>query len=506
MLPNLLFNSVTFAVFLLIVYVAYVATMRRLRLQNAMLLVASYVFYGWWDWRFLSLLLLSTVVDYGVARVLDARRGGEAGHAAGARGTDAPPDYRLSPRARRAVQLISVAANLGLLGFFKYYDFFAASLTSGLQSLGVTVSPLTLGVILPVGISFYTFQTLSYTIDVYRGDLPAHRSLVEFALFVAFFPQLVAGPIVRAADLLPQIAAPRRLDLQQTYDGGLLIFWGLFKKLALADSLAPLVDNIFSHSASHNGGGVLLGVYGFALQIYCDFSGYTDIARGCSKLMGFELMLNFNVPYLASNPVEFWRRWHISLSQWLRDYLYIPLGGSRRGPRRAYVNLMITMILGGLWHGAAWTFVVWGVYQGALLVAYKAAQPWWAPLAARCEARLGRVWRVLCICVFFQFVCLGWLIFRAESLEQIGSMLTRICQPWLWWWLHGAVSAPRGSFVVVVSAMLLICIQSLQRGRGEDGWIRSLPVPVRSVVYAVLLLGLASYGMMIERPFVYFQF
>ncbi len=514
----MLFNSAEFGIFLLIVYVAYVATMRRLRLQNAMLLAASYLFYGWWDWRFLSLLLLSTVVDYWVARVLDARHGTEVGTAAAADvpATDVPaahapaagasPAYRLSPRARRAVMLISLAANLGLLGFFKYYDFFAASLTAGLEQLGVTVSPLTLDVILPVGISFYTFQTLSYTIDVYRGDLRAHRSLVEFALFVAFFPQLVAGPIVRAADLLPQIAVPRRLDLRQTYDGGLLIFWGLFKKLALADNLAVLVDNVFSPEATHNGGGVLLGVYAFALQIYCDFSGYTDIARGCSKLLGFELMLNFNLPYLASNPVDFWRRWHISLSQWLRDYLYIPLGGSRRGPRRACVNLMITMILGGLWHGAAWTFVLWGVYQGALLVAYKAALPWWSPIAARCEARFGRLWRAACVLVFFQFVCFGWLIFRAESLEQIGFMLTRICQPWPWWWLHGAVSAPRGSLVVLVSAGILFCIQSLQRGEGEDGAIRAMPVVVRATLYAFLLLGMATFGMMIERPFVYFQF
>ncbi|MCG3130297.1 MAG: hypothetical protein FLDDKLPJ_01051 [Phycisphaerae bacterium] len=495
----MLFNSVEFAIFLLIVYVLYVLTMRRLRAQNAMLLVASYVFYGWWDWRFLGLLLGSTVVDYACARWIDPRVAPP-----GSVNLAAAP-LRRPPTARRRVLLISVFVNLGVLGVFKYYDFFADSLAEALTALGVQASPMTLGVLLPVGISFYTFQTLSYTIDVYRGDLPAHRSFVEFALFVSFFPQLVAGPIVRATDLLPQIARPRTLSLRQTYDGGRLLFWGLFKKLVLADNLALIADRIFEPGATHHGGAVLVGVYAFALQIYCDFSGYTDMARGCSKLLGIELPLNFNLPYLATNPVEFWRRWHITLSTWLRDYLYIPLGGSRRGPRRTAINLMLTMILGGLWHGAAWTFVLWGAYQGTLLVAYKAVQPWWMPIARRLDQRGGRAWRATCTIAFFQLVCLGWLMFRAESVGQVSSLLDRILSPWAYWWIVGAVGAPSGIWIVSGAAVLLLGLQLSRRG-GEDGALAGLPVAVRAAAYSVMFIVLAAFGVMIERPFVYFQF
>lgn len=496
----MLFNSVEFAIFLLIVYVFYVLTMRRLRAQNMMLLVASYVFYGWWDWRFLGLLLGSTVVDYACARWIDRR----VAQPESFDGATAP--LRYTPAVRRRILLISILVNLGVLGVFKYYDFFADSLAEALTALGVQASPMTLGVLLPVGISFYTFQTLSYTIDVYRGDLPAHRGFVEFALFVSFFPQLVAGPIVRATDLLPQITRPRTLSLQQTCDGGRLLFWGLFKKLVLADNLALVADRIFEPGATHHGGAVLVGVYAFALQIYCDFSGYTDMARGCSKLLGFELPLNFNLPYLATNPVEFWRRWHITLSTWLRDYLYIPLGGSRRGSRRAAINLMLTMILGGLWHGAAWTFVLWGVYQGALLVLYKSVQPWWTPIARKLERRVGLAWRVACTIAFFQLVCLGWLVFRAESVGQVSSLLDRILSPWAYWWIVGAVGAPSGTWGVAFAAVTLLCFQLSRRHAGEDVVLGGLPVPVRAATYAAMFIVLAAFGVMIERPFVYFQF
>ena len=343
---QMLFHSLAFAIFFPLVLALYMLLLRRrLLAQNVLLLLASYIFYGWWDWRFLSLIWLSTIIDYCCGLALDRRQA--AAETASAAATQTEPAYQYQPRTRKLILTVSLVANLGLLGFFKYCDFFIASFAELLQSVGFHSEPRLLNIILPVGISFYTFQTLSYTIDVYRGQLRAHRSLLEFAVFVAFFPQLVAGPIVRARDFLPQIAKPRRIDLEQIYQGCYAIFWGLFKKIVIADNLANLiVDPVFKDPDTVYGGMVLVAVYAFAFQIYCDFSGYTDIARGCARIMGIDINLNFNLPYFATNPVEFWRRWHISLSSWLRDYLYIPLGGSRRGTRRTCINLMLTMISG----------------------------------------------------------------------------------------------------------------------------------------------------------------
>jgi alginate O-acetyltransferase complex protein AlgI len=347
------FNSFAFAVFLPTVLLLYWALPKRG--QNLLLLGASYFFYGYWDWRFLSLLAISTVVDYTAALRIEREHGG----------------LDSTSRRRKKVWLLaSLCTNLGLLGFFKYFNFFADSFAELLASLGLTVNPMYLSVVLPVGISFYTFQTMSYTIDVYRGRMPATRRFFDFALYVSFFPQLVAGPIERAAVLLPQILNHRCFSRVQFLDGTHLIFWGLFKKVFVADNLAPVADRIFA-AGSCSAAETLLAAYAFAFQIYCDFSGYSDIARGCAKCMGFELMLNFDHPYVAENPREFWQRWHISLSTWLRDYLYIPLGGNRGGNLLMYRNLALTMLLGGLWHGAAWTFVIWGAYQGVLLIGHR---------------------------------------------------------------------------------------------------------------------------------------
>ena len=497
----MVFNSLTFAVFFLCVYACYLLTMRRLVLQNAMLLAASYIFYGWWDWRFLSLLAGSTIVDYTVARVLDRRT--SAGASAGG-----PGPYRYSHRTRKVIFLISLAANLGLLGVFKYFDFFATSAAAGLKAIGLPVQPTLLHVILPVGISFYTFQTLSYTIDVYRGAIRAHRRLLDFALFVAFFPQLVAGPILRASDFLPQVARPRRVRLQDVYEGGFLIFAGLFKKVFVADNLALIVDRVFAQPQDQGGGAMLVGVYAFAFQIYCDFAGYTDIARGCGRMMGFRMPLNFNLPYLASNPVDFWRRWHISLSTWLRDYLYIPLGGNRKGRRRTYINLMLTMLLGGLWHGAAWTFVAWGAYQGLLLITYKALQPRIARLWERVPRRLEKTARALAVVGFFHLVCLGWLIFRAGSLEQVWFMLDRILTPWPWYLLAGVHSLVNTRAVLLVAFAAAIVVMDLdQRRRGDDPLaILRRPAVQRSLIYAAMFFALTWYGVQDERAFIYFQF
>lgn len=343
----MLFNTLEFAIFFAIVCGLYFFLKRRA--QNAMLLAASYIFYGWWDWRFLSLLIVSTIMDYTTSY-----------HMEGA-----------SQRKRRVLLLISMTGNLGMLGFFKYCDFFITSAARALDVLGVPHSVHTLGILLPVGISFYTFQTMSYVIDVYRGHLKPCRSLLDFSLFVTYFPQLVAGPIERATHLLPEIQKDRRVTWPMVRSGAVLVLIGLVRKLAIADFVAPTVVKVFDDPAGHGWQALAAGVLLFALQLYGDFAGYSDIARGTSRILGIELMVNFNQPYFSTDITDYWRRWHISLSTWLRDYLYIPLGGSRGSRLFHYRNLMLTMVLGGLWHGAAWTYVAWGTIHGLALVVHK---------------------------------------------------------------------------------------------------------------------------------------
>lgn len=496
----MLFNSISFAAFYGVIYLGYLLSQGRLRRQNLLLLVGSYYFYGCWDWRFLSLICVSTGVDYICGRLLDRGYPSEA--------ADRQSAYWRRGSARKTILAISLISNLGILGFFKYCDFFTASAVSLLNTLGLGLEPRLLHIILPVGISFYTFQTLSYTIDIYLGRIRAECGLLNFAVFVAFFPQLVAGPILRASEFLPQVSQPRRLRLQQIYEGGYLILWGLFKKVVIADNLAFWVDRVFAQSPEQlYGGAVLVAVYAFAFQIYCDFSGYTDIARGCSRMMGFDIPLNFNLPYFSTNPVEFWRRWHISLSTWLRDYLYIPLGGNRRGPRRTCINLMLTMLLGGLWHGAAWTFVVWGLYQGLLLVTYKLLQPSLDRLRRSLSKNVIYVYRLGGGLLFFHLVCLGWLIFRAESLSQALQLAEAAAQPWLWWVIQGANTLEgTGLFQVLPFLIPLLVIQGFQYYKNDLNFILRRPAWVRALVYAVLIYGLLWYGVEDGKTFVYFQF
>lgn len=476
------FNSFAFAVFLPLVLILYWSLGRSRKAQNAMLLVASYVFYGWWDWRFLSLLIVSTVVDYIVAERIHAIQA-----------TDAD-----SQRRRKRWLLLSLVGNLGILGFFKYFNFFAGSLQSALASVGIQADPFYLNVILPVGISFYTFQTLSYTVDVYRREMPPAKTLTDFALYVAFFPQLVAGPIERAITLVPQIELPRRFDKTQFVSGLNLIFWGLFKKVYVADNLAPVVNAAFDDPTA-SGLQVLIGVYAFAFQIYCDFSGYSDIARGCARTMGFELVENFRYPYVALNPSDFWRRWHISLSTWLRDYLYIPLGGNRQGGLLTYRNLALTMLLGGLWHGATWLFVLWGAYQGLLLVVHRLYSEWRASrdLPPATGGLLSKAVRVV---VMFQFVCVGWLIFRGESLGQIGSMLQRL----ITW--SGAPDVALFEPLVVFVLPLLVVEAILGWSRREGVYqLQWVPSPLRVIAYGALFYLFAFHGAS-SQSFIYFQF
>jgi alginate O-acetyltransferase complex protein AlgI len=468
----MLFNSGVFLKFFAGFLLLYWLARNNLRARNILIVAASYLFYGWWDYRFLGLILFSSVLDYfvglGIARQSDVRR-------------------------RKLWLTLSIVANLGILGFFKYFDFFSTSLAVLFQKLDIPFQTSTLRIILPVGISFYTFQAMSYTIDVYRGAIPACRNLVNFLAFVSFFPQLVAGPIERASHLLPQFERTLGINRSMLEEGIWLIFWGMFKKVVIADNLDPLVTMVYQ-SNTYAGPVVALATVAFGFQIYCDFSGYSDIARGLARVLGFDIMVNFNLPYFASNIREFWQRWHISLSTWLRDYLYISLGGNRRGAARTYANLFITMLLGGLWHGAAWNFVLWGALHGAGLVIHRAV----AGRTSRERASgFGSVagWFTTMVFVFY-----GWLLFRAQSFEQIVNM-TRALADW---------SSPTwiGSYVINLIAFILpLLLVELWQFRSRNRLVAlSLPAWARALLQAVLLLAIILYWERTALPFIYFQF
>ncbi len=471
---TLLFNTWTFFAFALVVFPLYYKA--SFRWQNRLLLAASYVFYGAWDYRFLSLILFSTVVDYIVGRRIATTEVASA---------------------RRRLLLVSCVVNLGLLGVFKYFNFFADGFQSMLGMAGIHTSPVSLSIVLPVGISFYTFQTMSYTIDIYRRKLEPVRNFTDFALFVAYFPQLVAGPIERAKNLLPQIVSPRTVCRRQIIEGAWLIGWGLFKKAIIADNIAIFVDEAFfpgNHWAS--GSLCLFAIYGFAIQIYCDFSGYSDVARGLGKLMGIEIMQNFNLPYMATSPQEFWRRWHISLSTWLRDYLYVSLGGNRHGRWMTYRNLMLTMVLGGLWHGAAWTFVLWGVYQGALLAVHR-----YLFVDLGLAGPGGKAGRWISRLVMFHLTCFGWLIFRAGSVAQIGSFLRRIFTSFIL-----DLNEARTVFAVLffggILALVEMWIRNVDDPRVRPGWNG----PIGAAAATILLIVALIFWPPQIKEFIYFQF
>lgn len=467
----MLFNSFQFALFLPAVLLVLALLPRRAR--NGFLLVASYVFYGAWDVYFLSLIFLSTVLDYHCGLAIEAS-------------TD--------PGRRKAYVAASACGNLLILGFFKYFDFFVGNLAGLLGSMGFDVSMPVLGLVIPVGISFYTFQTMSYTIDVYRREVPACRRFGDFALFVAFFPQLVAGPIERAGHLLPQVAADRRVDLAAVKEGGWLVFWGFYKKVFVADNLARVADPVFAAPQDHSAWMILLASYAFTIQIYCDFSGYTDIARGVAKWLGFDIMLNFRLPFFATDPSDFWRRWHISLSRWLRDYLYIPLGGNRRGDARTKANLMATMALGGLWHGAQWTFVIWGVYHGLLLVVYRA-------LGIRGGGGI-RGWRkVGAILLMFHWTVLGFLVFRIEQTADIAH----IARAFLGGWGGGAAALATAGMMAATVALLAL-VQAAQYCKDDLLVVFRWHWSLRAVLYVVMYLSLTLGGAFDGRQFIYFSF
>ncbi len=473
----MLFNSLAFAIFLPTVLALYWRCGHRT--QQRLLLVASYFFYAGWDWRFLGLIWLSTAVDFVVGRRLGVET---------------------RERQRRQLLFTSIAVNLGILGFFKYAGFFVASAGVFLERFGLAPNPPLLEVILPVGISFYTFQTISYTVDVYRGRLDPERDLTTFALYVAYFPQLVAGPIERATHLLPQLRAPRpRVRTEQVMSAITLVLMGLVKKVVIADTVAPIVDRGYGGAADLGFVPVAVAVVGFALQVYGDFSGYTDIARGTSRLLGIELVVNFRQPHLARNVTEFWRRWHISLSDWLREYVYISLGGNRHGNARTYRNLIITMTLGGLWHGAGWNFVLWGLIHGLILAGERLRG---ATVYDGTEGGLPRAREWPLILRTFAIHCLALVVFRAGTLGNAGGVFSKLVTGS--WGLDFQAAADL--VVVTVAALMLFGIDLVHRTRPT--MVRApqnVPAFTGAMAgSAVTLLVLFSGAA--PEPFFYFQF
>ncbi len=475
----MVFNSIDFFLFFLLVLGAYFSLPHRHRWW--MLLGASYFFYMYWNAAFAALMLLSTVIDYAAALWIH----------------QAP-----SKTQKRIGLAVTCGSNLGMLFFFKYWNFFAESLGWLSTNLELGYRVPTLDILLPVGISFYTFQTMSYTIDVYRGQLAPERHFGRFALYVTFFPQLVAGPIERATALLPQFSVQYYFDWERFYSGWQRIIWGLFKKVVIADRLAIYVDAVYNNPGQHNSLTCLLATYAFAFQIYCDFSGYSDIAIGSARILGFDLMENFRQPYFSTSIKEFWRRWHISLSTWLRDYLYIPLGGNRGGPARMRANLMIVMLLGGLWHGASWNFVIWGALQGVLLVLSHAYSESSDALWRRWGVADG-VRDVVKMTLTFHLVCLSWVFFRANTFGDAMTILASIAR-----WDRQTPFADLNVFAhASLGLLVLLAVDAFQAAPERKSWqLSSFPVPVRWACWYSVLLMIVFMGVVGNGQFIYFQF
>lgn len=437
--------------------------------RKRFLLLASYYFYAYWDWRFLSLIIISTVVDFILGRRISRTA---------------------RPRLRKTYLVCSLVANLSLLGFFKYYNFFVDSLQQVLAPVGFNVS--TLNVILPVGISFYTFQTLSYSIDIYRNKLQPCDSFLDFALFVGFFPQLVAGPIVRASEFLPQLKNPRAINWERTFLGFRQFVFGFTKKALVADSLAHCVDTVFAHPGDFSCATTWFSVIAYAFQIYCDFSGYSDMAIGTARMLGYDFRENFRYPYLATNIADFWRRWHISLSAWLRDYLYIPLGGSRCGKMRTHLNLIITMLLGGLWHGAAWTFVFWGFWHGVALAVHR--------IVASLNLRISHIacsvggWLMTTLVVM-----LGWVFFRARNFDSALRVVRQMFFP-----------TSDGVCWIPPVSVLFVCLMIMNQLAARFNLLEELATNPNRLSTPVILFFMLWLTVVLKpdgfEPFLYFQF
>ncbi len=483
----MLFNSLDFAIFLPIVFLLYwFLVQKNLKLQNALIVLASYVFYGWWDWRFLSLIIISTAVDYLVGQKLRNE------------------DHQSK---RKALLLISIIVNLGFLGFFKYYNFFLENFVDAFSLFGMQINTNSLNIILPVGISFYTFQTLSYTIDVYRKKLEPTQDFIAFSAFVCFFPQLVAGPIERATNLLPQFYKKRAFEYQKAVDGMRQILWGLFKKIVIADNCAQYANQIFNNSADMNGSTLVLGAIFFTFQIYGDFSGYSDIAIGTSKLFGFNLKQNFANPYFSRDIAEFWRRWHISLSTWFRDYLYIPLGGSRVGTWMKVRNIFAIFLVSGFWHGANWTFIIWGalnaIYFLPLLLTNNNRKNLGVVAEGKLLPSLKEVFQIL---LTFTLTVLAWIFFRAENISHAFNIFDEIFSKSIFnipYFTNGSESYPT-IFLVII----FILIEWI--GRKNKFAIENIGLInhsyIRYCIYVIITTIILFMGNFGENSFIYFQF
>lgn len=477
----MIFNSLEFFIFLPIVFALYwFIGGKRIKAQNMLIALASYVFYGWWDWRFLSLILFSSLVDYSIGLMLGKS---------------------IKQSKRKLLLWISICVNLGFLGFFKYFNFFIDSLVKSFTFFGSELNINTLNIILPVGISFYTFQTLSYTIDVYNNKLKPTKSFFGFMAFVSFFPQLVAGPIERATNLLPQFSVEREFNYATAIDGLRQVLWGLFKKVVIADNCAKYANIIFNNHTEYNGSTLFLGAFFFAFQIYGDFSGYSDIAIGISRLFGFNLKRNFAFPYFSRDIAEFWRRWHISLSTWFRDYLYIPLGGSRGGTKMKIRNTFIIFIVSGFWHGANWTFIVWGalnaIYFLPLLLTNKNRVNTDIVAEGKFLPNIKEISQML---ITFFITVIAWVFFRADNVTHALVFLQNIFNSSLFSWFE--------IFPTKVLLLLIFFITIEWLGRSNEYAIEKVDFmkrPIRWSFYFLLIILMFAYTGE-EQQFIYFQF
>jgi alginate O-acetyltransferase complex protein AlgI len=480
----MVFNSLTFLVFAAAFFPVYFALKGRARLL--WILGMSYLYYGWWDWRFLSLIVISTTVDFWLGTYIGKQE---------------------EPAKRKQALVMSMVMNLGFLGFFKYFNFFIDSFIQAQESLGFHPSASTLNILLPVGISFYTFQSMSYTIDVYRKHIAVEYDFLRFAAFIALFPQLMAGPIVRAIDLLPQMKDDKKFDWVRLHSGLGRILWGFFKKVAIADSIAPFVDQVFEAPGIYSSSHLLVGVIFYSFQIYCDFSGYSDIAIGLARIMGYDFPENFKTPYFSKNFSEFWTRWHISLSSWLRDYLYIPLGGNRAGKLGTYKNNMITMLLGGLWHGANWAFVFWGFLHGLFLIVQRLWAPYWKRIVStlRMPSVLDNGISILTV---YSLTCIAWVYFRGGSMGRKSFDIANQV-------LGGVFSFENFNFASisnkfqVTKGLLLIAIMLLVEAFNPKYQWNSLQLSsptFRLAAFAILIWLIAMFGSFGSNSFIYFQF
>jgi len=478
----MLFNSIDFAIFLPVVFILYWFLLKKnLKLQNLFLLAASYFFYGWWDWRFLSLIIFSTLVDYFVGKGLSKSD---------------------NPTHRSILLWTSISVNIGFLGFFKYYNFFLENFIAFFSFFGSEISATSLNIILPVGISFYTFQTLSYTIDVYKEKLKPTDDFIAFAAYVSFFPQLVAGPIERATNLLPQFQRQRVFIYSDAINGMRQILWGLFKKIVIADNCAVHVNYIFGNSAEMDGSMLVIGALLFTFQIYGDFSGYSDIAIGTARLFGFDLMRNFAFPYFSRDIAEFWRRWHISLSTWFRDYLYIPLGGSRGGTSMKIRNTFIIFLVSGFWHGANWTFIVWGALNALYFLPLLLMDKNRRNMGIVSRGKLiPAVREIFQISITFVLTVFAWIFFRAESIGHAISYINGIFSPTLF--SMPELSGMRAIILVIIAFVIFEWV-----GREKDyalEYVKKWDKPLRIITYYIIIFLIFMLTGE-QQEFIYFQF